>query len=68
MCHAIMAGRKAGSVSTNKSQFIDILSTNKAYIFDYEKFCSAVLCDAVMCFYMMLDSSVLCDIMLFCSM
>ena len=32
MCHATSAGRKAGSVSTNKSQFVDTLSTNKAYI------------------------------------
>ena len=31
MCHATSAGRKAGSVSTNKSQFVDTLSTNKAY-------------------------------------
>ena len=26
------AGRKAASVSTNKSQFVDKLSTNKAYL------------------------------------
>ena len=31
MCHATSAGRKAGSVSTNKSQFVDTLSMNKAY-------------------------------------
>ena len=31
MCHATSAGRKVGSVSTNKSQFVDTLSTNKAY-------------------------------------
>ena len=31
MCHATSAGRKARSVSTNKSQFVDTLSTNKAY-------------------------------------
>ena len=31
MCHATSAGRKAGSVSTNKSQFEDTLSTNRAY-------------------------------------
>ena len=33
MCHATLAGRKAGSVSTNKSQFVHTLSTNKAYQF-----------------------------------
>ena len=32
MCHATSAGRKAGSVSTNRSQFVDTLSTNKAYL------------------------------------
>ena len=32
MCHATLAGRKAGSVSTNKSQIVDTLSTNKAYL------------------------------------
>ena len=32
MCHATSAGRKAGSVSTNKSQFVDTLFTNKAYL------------------------------------
>ena len=32
MCHATSAGRKAGSVSTNNSQFVDTLSTNKAYL------------------------------------
>ena len=32
MCHTTLAGRKAGSVSTNKSQFVDTLSTNKAYL------------------------------------
>ena len=32
MCHATSAGRKAGSVFTNKSQFVDTLSTNKAYL------------------------------------
>ena len=31
MCHATSAGRKAGSVSTNKSQFVDALSMNQAY-------------------------------------
>ena len=31
MCHATSAGRKAGSVSTNKSQFVDTLSMNKAH-------------------------------------
>ena len=31
MCHATLAGRKAGSVSTNKSQFVDKISTNMAY-------------------------------------
>ena len=33
MCHATSAGRKAGSVSKKKSQFVDTLSTNKAYLF-----------------------------------
>ena len=31
ICHATSAGRRAGGVSTNKSQFVDTLSTNKAY-------------------------------------
>ena len=33
MCHATSAGWKAGKVSTNKSQFVDTLSTNKAYLY-----------------------------------
>ena len=32
MCHATLAGRKAGSVSMNKSQFVDTLSTNMDYL------------------------------------
>ena len=31
MCHATSVDRKAGSVSTNNSQFVDTLSTNKSY-------------------------------------
>ena len=30
--HVTSAGRKAGSLSTNKSQFVDTLITNKAYL------------------------------------
>ena len=33
MCHATSASQKAGSVSTNKSQFVDTLSMNKAYLY-----------------------------------
>ena len=36
MCHATSAGRKAGSVSTNESQFVITLSTNKAYLIDIQ--------------------------------
>ena len=31
-CHATSAGQKAGRLSTNQSQFVDTLSTNKAYL------------------------------------
>ena len=37
MCHATSAGLKAGSVSTNKSQFVNTLSTNKAYFLSLEE-------------------------------
>ena len=32
ICQATSASRKAGSVSMNKSQFVDRLSTNMAYL------------------------------------
>ena len=38
MCHATSAGWKARSVSMNKSQFVDTLFTNKAYLTLKESF------------------------------
>ena len=54
MCHATSACQKAGSVSTNKSQIKDTLSTNKAYLYVNVLGVSLCLC-MFFCFFLQTD-------------